>query len=546
MNKQQLLDTVRELISEAQTGEALDLLEHEWSGKPAFRILLREVLSIGALYNKTKSDESKGIVSFDNAQLNYNKANDRLLTVLEFFENDELEPEVLTAGKEKAKRKKAWLWALLLPLAVVLVFLLKPDLLNGGKTGGGQKGRCPEFSRNALKIMVLPFYKVNRQAGQPEGLFAEKLESFCAKCKLDVAVRINEQFEPVKLLSYDEAGRFAKRCGADLVFWGRTEFAEGRNILKTRYRFADDRPLAVELSKLEWGESQFDTVKVLSDIASDRTFTADLEEVILLAIGSNEMMEGRNDNAACLLSSFESGDSQVMVVKSMLLAENYLRSGNTEAALEAYDDMLAADPANWLALNNRGMLLMKDGNYLQAINDFSAAIGQKEDPAVLYARAKAYQSSEQLSRAEVDLEKVVKISPELAPKAKTDLEKTRKEIQLQEGIIKEIEPQPTHQFNSTKYISKVDAYSRLGNNQKAIQLVEKGLEAKPLDPKLTAKKIELLLKDNKEKEAKADLKAAREKGITMEELSRHSETVARFIKELKSKRKVIRNYKKLN
>lgn len=545
MNKQELLNTVRDLISEAQTGEALDLLEREWTGKPELKVLLREVLAIGALYNKTKNDETRGIISFDNAQLSYNRVHDRLLTVLEHFENDRFEPEGL-ARQEKSKSSRWWLWALLLPLAAVLFFLLKPDILSGGGTTGGKKSLCPEFGRKAMKIMVLPFYKVNREAGQPEGLFAEKLESFCAKCRLDVAVRINEQFEPVKLLNYEEAGRFAKRCGADMVVWGRTEFADGRNILKTRYKFADGRQLAVEWSKLEWGENQFDTVRVLSDIASDRTFTADIEEVILLAIGSNEMMEGRTDNAACLLSSFEARDSQVMVTKSMLLAENYLRSGNPAAALEAYDELLAKAPDNWLALNNRGMILLQEGNYLQAINDFSAVISKKEDPAVLYARAKAYQSSEQLSKAEVDLEKVVKLSPELAPKAKTELETTRKEIQLQEGIIEELEPQPTNQLNTTKYITKVDAYSRLGNNQKAIQLVEKGLEVKPLDPKLTAKKIELLLKENKEEQAVEELKAAKEKGISVQELSRHSEVVAQFIKEMQMQRKSIRTYKRLN
>ncbi|RMD96281.1 MAG: hypothetical protein D6816_19165 [Bacteroidetes bacterium] len=192
------------------------------------------------------------------------------------------------------------------------------------------------------------------------------------------------------------------------------------------------------------------------------------------------------------------------------------------------------------------MILLQEGNYLQAINDFSAVISKKEDPAVLYARAKAYQSSEQLSKAEVDLEKVVRLSPELAPKAKTELETTRKEIQLQEGIIEELEPQPTNQLNTTKYITKVDAYSRLGNNQKAIQLVEKGLEVKPLDPKLTAKKIELLLKENKEEQAVEELKAAKEKGISVQELSRHSEVVAQFIKEMQLQRKSIRTYKRLN
>ena len=548
MNKQDLLNTVRDLISEAEIDQALDLLEREWSGRRELKTLLREVLSIGALYNKTKSDEVKGIISFDNAQLNYNRVNDRLLSVLELWENDQLESEDLVVEqKESSGSRKKWLWTLLLvPVLGLLIFLLKPDPVGGEKRSQRAPQPCPTFDQASLKIMVLPFYKVNRSAGQPEGLFVEKLEAFCATCKLNVSVKINENFQPLKLLNYEEAGRLAKSCNADLIFWGRIEFASGRNILKTRYRYTEDRERPLELSKLKWGENQFDTVRVLSDIASDRTFTADLEEVVLLALGATEMMEGRPDKAACLLSSFKTEDSLLLSLRSLMLAENFIQMGKPQQALRVYDELLTAAPANWLALNNRGMILMKENNYLQAIKDFSDAVQIKEDPEVLYARAKAYQLSDQLTKAEDDFKKVVGRYPELAPKAKTDLEATRREIRKQERIIREFQPQPGNNLNSNTYFSQVDAYSRLGENQKAIQLVEKGLEVKPLDPKLTAKKIELLLKNDEPEAAKEALRAARNKGLSYEELSRHSDTVAQFIKELKARHKLRPVVKNIN
>lgn len=537
MDNLHLLQTIKDLISEAELDKALDLLEKEWSGKLQYKTLLREVLSIGALYHKTKNDELKGIISFENAQLNYNRVNERLLNVLEHFENGQLEPkDLLTANESPSSKLKKWLWLWLLLLAVVVLLILKPQLLSGRKVSDSDPDFCPNFERAALKIMVLPFYKVNQQAGQPEGLFVENLESFCDKCKLNVSVVLAKNFQPDKLLNHNEAVSLAQRCNADLILWGRTEFAEGRNILKTRYGFAKGAPSNLQMSKLVWGENQFDTVRVLSDIAVDRTYTADLEEVIILAIGAHETLQNHPENAACLLSSFEAKDTQINVSKSMLLAENMIRTGNYENALMIYDEILAAKPDNWLALNNRGMILMKSENYLKAINDFSKVLQDKQDTSVLYARAKAYQMTDQLMKAKADYEQLIKISPTMASKVAPELETTREKIELEENVILKTQPRTGRQDYSSNYLTKVDAYSKLGQNQKAIQLIQKGLETQPLDPRLTAKKIELLLKQNNEEEARRELKAAQEKGISLEELSRHSNVVQQFIGDLENQK----------
>lgn len=546
MEKRELLLTIRDLISDAEPEQALDLLEKEWAERPQYKVLLREVISIAALFRKSSSDMSLGIISYEDAQLNFNRGNNRLLNVLEYFERDNLEPEELKNQAPEATKTKRWWWLLVIPIFFLIVIFLKPDLLNGGTANGESKMSCPTFEQTGMKILVLPFYKVNPEAGQPEGLFAEKLESFCSRCNLNISVRMNEGFKPTKLLNYEEASRLANSCNADIIFWGRTEFAEGRNIIKTRYKFAGTGANEIPLSKLEWGEQQFDTVNVLSEIADDGFYTANLQELILLAVGASTMKDGNMVGSACLLTSLTSRDTAVMVMRSMLIAENFLKSGNPDKALMVYDSLLKIAPDNWLAHNNRGMLLLRDGNSLQAINDFSDVLQKREDPAVLFARAKAYQSSEQLTKAASDFEKVAKVSPELKQSAQSQLEQTNQKIELEKGLLRQTPSLPENQFNSNKYISQVDAYSKLGENQKAFKLIEKGLEQTPYDPRLTSKKIELLLKDNREEEAQEALKAARERGVTMDELSRHSELVARYIKNLQNRQRLLGTYKRFN
>lgn len=366
------------------------------------------------------------------------------------------------------------------------------------------------------------------------GLLAENIESFCRRCRLDVSVRLFRNFKTDELLAFDEAEKIAERCSADLIVWGRAEQTGSRNIVKTRFRYTGEPPADLPLAKLEWGEKQIDTLESLSLLASQQELTEDLNQVLLWAIGAGAAANEDPDNAACLLQKMAPTDSVASQFRSMLLADIFLKSNRPADALTVYDSLLVGDPSNWLALNNRGILLLQTGNYLQAINDFTEVLLKKEDGAVLMARAKAYEASGQLQKAGADFEKVIRVSPEKRPVAETELRKTNEKIRVQENLLQQMEPlQPN--TSTTRYITQVEAWSQIGETQKAMQLVEKSLEINPADPRLIASKLELLLKEKQYPEADKVLAGAREAGVSDGELSRHSKVVAEYLKTLRVK-----------
>ena len=88
MDIQFLLTQSRQLISEAETGKALAMLEDFTEAHQQFKSLQNDILQISAIFTKTGRDEQAGIISFDNARLCFNQVNHQLLSLLENLENE--------------------------------------------------------------------------------------------------------------------------------------------------------------------------------------------------------------------------------------------------------------------------------------------------------------------------------------------------------------------------------------------------------------------------------------------------------------------------
>ncbi len=528
MEKQALIAAVRELIGEAEIKQAIDLLEQELAKSPAYASLYRETLETGALYNKTRQDETRGVISFENAQLNYNRVTDRLLDILDRLEKDDLEPEPPGRSKSSRRYLRVLYYGLPLLLIAIVAVVKKP-----WNVPPKEQNPCPAFKGDALKVLVLPFFRVNEDAGRAEGLLIEKIEDFCRKCDLEAEVALMENLSVNRLLDFDDAARIAAPCKADFVVWGRSERANNRNIVKTRFRYLGPRADDIHFSRLTWGESQIDTVEVLSNILTRREFTADLEHMMLLVLGAGATMRNDPDRALCVLENVPSSDTSLLLMKNMLMAENFLQKGQLETALKIYDEALATHPDYWLALNNRGVLRMKTENYLGAIEDFSAVLQHRQDPDVLLARAYAFKNSEQLIKAKMDLEMVAKQFPQKRAQVAPLLKETNVAIEQEQRKLQEIDRQnnvPSPQLNLTQ---KVDIYRKLGDNVQAYKLAEKGLQLNPNDPKLLATQVESLLKMGKEKEAIETLKAAKDRGVSPGTIAQHSKVVEVFLKDKK-------------
>lgn len=86
-------------------------------------------------------------------------------------------------------------------------------------------------------------------------------------------------------------------------------------------------------------------------------------------------------------------------------------TGDYEAAIELFDDLLAHDARNFIAYNARGSAYHALGNYEQAIYNFSKAIEiEPMFPHAYYNRGRAYSALEKYQDALSDFQKSIELS----------------------------------------------------------------------------------------------------------------------------------------
>ena len=543
MDKQALLTTARELISEAETGKAIDLVEAFLKQDARYKLLYREALHLSAQFSKTKKDEEKAVISFDNAKLTFSQVNNNLLNLLDYIEADNLKPEALSHRPmdwQAVYRSNKWFILIAVPLLVISVAVLfillrlnTPDEVNDGVQS--TELCAVSFESGAENILVLPFFRVGGEEGQIEGLIVERLEDFSNKIQMVSDVELCENFVPKKLLDYDDADAKGRANQAKLIIWGRLETSGSNTVIKTRFKYLGEND-TIQLNRLHWqGEKEIVTDKVLSIITSEGELTNDVEATLMLALGVVADQTGKPEMAIAALESAKVSDldSGALLTKNMLLANNYLETKQPEKALASLDTLLQTHPNYWLGRSNRAALNMETGDYLGAVEDLTVALVKKpDDPDLLLTRGKALLKSEQLYPAREDFEKFVEKNPTREAEVKPYLQETNTRILANETILRQIKTKSTRDLKRKDYIAAADASHQLGDTKTTNQFVTKGLEVAKNNPKLIAIQIDNLLREKKKEEAKKILSDAVKSGVKQEDIAKHSASAKKLIEKM--------------
>lgn len=537
MNHSTFLKGARDLISDARLEEAIEQTEKYLEVDRKFSRLSKEAIRISSQFNKTKQDELKGTISFENAKLSYGQVTDALLHLLEYIENKDYDPETLQPSASKSPIKissKKWLLIAGLPtltLSIIVLVLIFRSPNQESPEEIINELECSAFEPDAFpKIIILPFFHPVGEELGTQGLIAERLEDFSQKLKLKSDVELCRGFIPEKLLNYDEAEDLGRKNKSDLIIWGRAEKAGNEIAVKTRFRYLGDRD-TIPFTNLKWqGETKIDTIKVLSIITSKGELTSDVEATILLVLGLVADQAGDYEKAKMALEEANVSDSTGILIKNMLLAEYLQKLNDDEGAIKAYDKLLSVHPNYWLAENNRGVLRASQKDYLGAIEDFSHVIEKRPKDAELYLmRARAFQQSEQLIPALRDLEKFLELEPDRKD-VKEQMTRTKAEISKLENKVERLKSKETRQNLNKQDIQEIrNASRRLGQNEEAKKWAEKGLSFDPNSPENIAIYIELKLKNGDKGSAKEDFESALSKGIEKSEILKFSPLVKQFV-----------------
>jgi len=434
MDKSELIKSLRKAIAEGEIETAYDQLTSYLEQQPDYRSLYQDSLQAQAQFNKAQNDAQMGVVSSEQAKLQFNQSTRQLLHLLERLEK----------GPAKRTRKNK-LISILVIAAILVVgggsawwWLSFTD--SGDDTVAVMDEDCPRFSKKSIfNILLLPFISLDESQKKPHIAISDDLARLKDQHKISCDIKtynLNTTDPNAYPATNDDAGEIAQNCRAQLIIWGTSESINADSTtLNTRYKFLNAGN-HLSLNKLELTEgTNTNTVTSISSISTGGLVTASIKESILLLFGLIAHETGNQQAAIDALKGFEPKDSASSLVSGMVLAENYLALNQEDEALTAYDQVLEAHPNYWLARNNRGILNYKKGNFVEATEDLSEVLAtDSTNTRLLEARGDAYLKTEQLKEAREDYDKVQRIQGAATPAVREKLKEIDSKIKVEENI----------------------------------------------------------------------------------------------------------------
>lgn len=525
MTEAQILEDIKRNIGSGDLENAWKLLRQHLDSDVQFKNLKEEALPLLAQFNKAKKDEIQGILSDDKIRLNFNTATQQLLYLIGKLERGELEADSSLESIGKKGRSQKWLYLTLAlslaGLALVLwlfVFKTKPALEETPEN-------CPQFEMpESFNILLLPFRALNENRLQPHIAISERLSLLKDQFQINCGIKfynLDENNPNAYPATGEEAGRIGENCSAKLIIWGTAEQTTNNAIIQTRYRFINLGE-KLELTKIAAASaSEIDTISTISSITSEGLLTENIEESIKLIFGLVARESGKSDVAINMLEQFSTADSSAILLKGMVLAEEYLNTDQQEKAIESYNEVIAWHPNYGLARNNRGMLYYAKERYAEAASDLDVALKHDSLNIKLWqSQTDAYLKVEQYAKAKENLLKLQKIKPELRASTTEQLRVIEQKIDDEEKLKSRAEQRLVANPNDVKALeSKAISSVKLGEYQDAVNSAESILRRDPDNANAYAQLIITYHTQGEMNKVDETVKRANEAGVKTQSLN---------------------------
>lgn len=413
MDKQALIKQVKALLGKAETEKALVDLMSFLNANPQYANLSRLAIQAQAQYKKTKADEAKGTISFDNAKLSNNQVNDQILNILDALETGQI-PTVSNTNQASIIKY----WPILGILLLGAIGLIAYQFLGANTSEKPLANEaCPSYiEESKFNILILPFRKFAGGDATPHEALKLDLGSFIADTDLDNELDVGIYKKNAEEIEYPanakKAEPFARECKkVGLIIWGTYEDLEPRDVIQTNFKFLDvgDEFKIKELKVTE--DSGIDTVSSISSIATEGVLSFEIKDNLKTLLGVIAHNMGNDELAIELLENSSPSDS-LQLLGGMILADSYINQGNNAKAEESYKKVLENHPNYWLALRNEAALYYDKGDYLGTIKELSVRLEDNpEDTVALALRARAYLEAGILDKAKIDLDKAAEKMP---------------------------------------------------------------------------------------------------------------------------------------
>ncbi len=489
---------LKQLISQSKTRQALDSLAAQLFGTQ-HTAYQNELILISNNLKQLERAKRIDILNFQDYTTKANQINESLLSLINNLE----------AGKKLKPSKQIKLfpfWKIALLLAGLFMVVL--GVIGGGvyyllnqSDEGPQESDwvCPDFKEDArFKVLVLPFHDhlPDELPTAPHKSITSHLNAFCSSKNMDAQVsRLQNDGQVSALAEESETAPYIEKCSPDMVIWGRIGMNQKQLAVSTRFFITDP----VKFERIAESQSSGMENTVLQSFHFDHHFskaTKHIEKIFQL------IFDFRNENFAAVVESADqlpnmSSDtinSEANVLFAYMVAQSHEKLNNPKAAIEAYTKVLAINPTESLALNNRASLNMQKQQYGTALVDLSMLINlQKADYEVYEKRAKANEELGNLGAAKDDLKEAAEKCPE---SRKPQIKQNIRRIDLQ---IREIHVPPASPGGSLAPATSADqasTFNRIGDYQMAERTSADALHAQPNNQLATQELIKAKFQQN--------------------------------------------------
>lgn len=531
MDKQQVIKSVKKLVGDAELEKALEELIAFLDQDDKYDALKNAALQALSQLRKTRKDESLGIISFDNAKLNYNQVTHQTLNLVDLLEEGKTTPE-----QHQVPAKRRWIAMIVAFLIVgtvsVVVFRWVSNR-SGGKTQAASA--CPSYKpASEFNMLVFPFQQFGGVKVNADRAIVIDLARLSQNYQLNTDVALYEaksediNSNPANL---SEATEIGQNCNAQLVIIGTEEKLRDSFRIITEYKFLSLKE-HFELKKLKIDErSEVNTVDAISSITTQGVVTNPIKQTILLLFGVVAYNMNNKDAAIASLELAEVTDSASTLLKGMVLGDSYLEQGKTNEALESYNKVLERHPNYALALQNRAAIYFQKGDYMEAASDLTTRIETNpNDAEALEQRGTVFLKVEQLDKARKDLLK----AKELQPTDKNILDKLKRldvKVEEQRELKKDAERQLQADPDDVSALNqRATASKNLGDYRVAVQTAEKVLKQDPKNTEALSTIVESAQELNRPDLLKNILDRIKRSDVNTEQLKSTSPTFYRLQK----------------
>lgn len=441
INYQQLTD----LISEAKTEQAFDILQKALQGQVDYGTYFKEVVLLSNNYSQLERAKRIDIVGFQDYTTKSNQITNALLELIEDLEEGK--------AHQPTKISLIGFWNILAILGFLAAVVIGGigtiayfSLIDKEEEQGAVIWKCPVYNTPAFKVLVLPFNKdISENRTPPHLHIASRLDEFSRSKQLQVhigTIQSEQEIEPA--YSQQEAQRYADKCNPDMLVWGNADMVGNKTGLVMHYSLTNP-------AQFDW-LSEFETTgkidTILTDALTTKTYegaTREIEQVLQKIIEAT--VAYKNEEYAKVISITETLPKGITILEGgeknadfdwqYMRAKSFRKIDQPAKAIDIYSEILEKDPTAALALNNRGYLQLQQKEYSKALADFNTLETlDKANYEVIYRKAEIHEQLGDLGAAKAGLKKAQAACPPSAKKTiNAHIQQVEKKIKIKEDKI---------------------------------------------------------------------------------------------------------------